>query len=137
MANPNNNVTEIDKNLRIYEIYPDGHTTFTEYDDDGTTELYRQGKGVTTLIESDLDAKNRATVTIHPAKGNFNGFVKEKATEFKINVTEKPKKSRLKSGKAKSNSPKLPALTNTAKTKHILLRRCAQPQPIRHQRKRI
>ncbi len=101
MANPNNNVTEIDKNLRIYEIYPDGHTTFTEYDDDGTTELYRQGKGVTTLIESDLDSKNRATVTIHPAKGNFNGFVKEKATEFKINVTEKPKKIAAKIGKSK------------------------------------
>ena len=101
MTNPNNNVTEIDKNLRIYEIYPDGHTAFTEYDDDGTTEQYRQGKGVTTLIESDLDAKNNATVTIHPAKGDFDGFVKEKATEFKINVTEKPKSIAAKIGKGK------------------------------------
>lgn len=101
MANPNNNVTEIDKNLRIYEIYPDGHTAFTEYDDDGLTEQYRHGEGVTTLIESDLDAKNKVTVTVHPTKGDFNGFVKEKATEFKINVTEKPGKIAAKIGKSK------------------------------------
>lgn len=101
MANPNNNVTEIDKNLRIYEIYPDGHTAFTEYDDDGLTEQYRHGKGTTTLIESDLDAKNKVTVTVHPAKGDFDGFVKEKATEFKINVTEKPGKIAAKIGKSK------------------------------------
>lgn len=31
MTNPNNNVTEINKNLRIYEIYPAGYSSFTEY----------------------------------------------------------------------------------------------------------
>lgn len=101
MTNPNNNVMEINKALRIYELYPAGKTSFTEYDDDGFTEQYRMGKGVTTLIESAVDAKNNATVTIHPAKGDFDGFVKEKATEFRINVTEKPKKIEAKIGKAK------------------------------------
>ena len=99
MANPNNNVGEINKNLRIYEIYPKGYSLFTEYDDDGTTEEYRAGKSVTTLIESNVDAKNNATITIYPAKGDFNGFVKQKATEFRINVTEKPKKISAKFGK--------------------------------------
>lgn len=98
MTNPNNNVNEINKNLRIYELYPHGSSSFTEYDDDGITEEYRQGKGVTTLIESNVDTKNNATVTIHPAQGGFTGFVKDKATEFRINVTEKPKKVTARMG---------------------------------------
>ena len=92
MTNPNNNVSEIDKSLRIYELYPYKHTATLDYDDDGVTEAYRKGESVTTLIESEADAKNRVTITIHPAKGSFDGFVKEKATELRINVTEKPKK---------------------------------------------
>ncbi|WP_293304443.1 TIM-barrel domain-containing protein [Pedobacter sp. UBA5917] len=101
MANPNNNISEINKTNRIYEFYPFGKTTFTEYDDDGTTEAYRLGKGASTLIESELDQKNNATVTINTTKGDFEGFIKEKTTEFVINVTEKPKKLIAKVGKDK------------------------------------
>ncbi|MDR2915456.1 MAG: DUF5110 domain-containing protein, partial [Tannerella sp.] len=101
MTNPNNNVSEIDKNFRIYEIYPYGYSAFTEYDDDGISEEYRQGKGVTTFIESNVDGKNKATVTIHPSKGDFNGFTKDKRTEFRINVTEKPKKISAETGRNK------------------------------------
>jgi alpha-glucosidase (family GH31 glycosyl hydrolase) len=91
LANPNNNVGEINKTLRIYELYPSGKTSFTEYDDDGLTEAYKLGKGVTTLIESEVKA-NVAVITVHPSKGNFDGFEKNKATEFRINVSSKPKK---------------------------------------------
>lgn len=98
MTAPNNNVTEIDKNIRIYEIYPYRHSSFTEYDDDGISEAYRTGKGVTTRIESEVDAKNNLNVTVFPAQGDFEGFVKEKTTEFRINVTERPKKITAKTG---------------------------------------
>ena len=101
MTSPNNNVNETAKNLRIYELYPYGQSTFTEYDDDGITEEYRAGKGVSTLIESVVGSKGDVTVTIQPAQGDFNGFVKEKATEFKVNVTEKPKKVSATIGKSK------------------------------------
>ncbi|MDQ2863447.1 MAG: DUF5110 domain-containing protein, partial [Bacteroidota bacterium] len=90
MNNPNNHVNEIDKSLRIYEIYPSGKTSFTQYDDDGSTEAYKFGAGATTLIQSNLSG-DVATVTVHPAKGDFNGFVKQKTTIFKINVSAKPK----------------------------------------------
>lgn len=101
MTNPNNNVSEINNGVRIYEFYPYGNSSFTEYDDDGVSEEYRMGRGVTTLIESQVDPKNNVTITIQPAKGDFNGFVKEKATEFRINVTEKPKKVSARIGKDK------------------------------------
>lgn len=101
MTNPNNNVSEINANHRIYELYPNGHNTFTEYDDDGTTEAYRGGKSVMTRIETSVDNKNKVTATIHPAEGGFDGFVKEKSTEFRINVTEKPKKITAENGRNK------------------------------------
>ncbi len=91
LNNPNNNVGEINKGLRIYELYPSGKTCFTEYDDDGLTEAYKLGKAVTTLIESEVKG-TVAVITVHPSKGNFDGFEKKKATEFRINVTSKPKK---------------------------------------------
>ena len=77
MANPSNNVSEINPNLRIYELYPHGSTSFATYDDDGVTEEYRTGRGVRTLVESRVDGKNNVTVTIHPAVGDFDGFQKK------------------------------------------------------------
>ena len=101
MTNPNNNVAEINKNLRIYEIYPDGYSSFTEYDDDGITQAYLNGEGVTTQIEAEVGNKNNVTVTIQPSTGDFKGFVKEKATELHFNVSEMPKKIAAKIGKDK------------------------------------
>lgn len=98
MANPNNNVNEINPELRIYEVYPYGQSSFTEYDDDGLTEAYRLGQGVKTLIESNVDKKNNAVITVHPTTGSFKGFVKEKATEFRVNTTAKPKAVTAKVG---------------------------------------
>lgn len=96
MTNPNNNVHEIDRSVRIYELYPYRYSEMTEYDDDGTTEAYRYGKHATTRLQSDVDARGRVHITIHPAQGDFEGFVKEKTTELRINVTEKPKTLRAK-----------------------------------------
>lgn len=101
MTNPNNNVSEINKALRIYEMYPYQHTMTVEYDDDGVTEAYKEGKATTTFIESNVSPKNDVFITVHRTQGNFDGFVKEKATEFRINVTEKPKAISAKIGKNK------------------------------------
>jgi len=97
---PNNHVKQISNAVRIYEIYPYEKSSFTEYDDDGSTEAYKLEQGVTTLIESEL-LKDKATITIQPTKGDFNGFLKEKTTELRINVTTKPKRLSAKVGKDK------------------------------------
>ena len=101
LVNPNNNVSEINKNLRIYEVYPLGKTSFTEYDDDGISEQYKAGKGAATIIESNL-IKDKAVVTVFPAQGNFEGQIKEKATEFRISVTAKPRNIIAKVGNKKA-----------------------------------
>ncbi|TAJ12124.1 DUF5110 domain-containing protein [Marinilabiliaceae bacterium JC017] len=91
MVNANNNVSEINRQRRIYEIYPYGNSSFEEYDDDGLTTDYTRDQFVKTHIESVVDG-DKVDVVIEPAKGDFNGFVKEKETEFRINVTSQPKK---------------------------------------------
>ncbi|WP_410219716.1 TIM-barrel domain-containing protein [Pedobacter sp.] len=97
MVNPNNHVKDIDEHTRIYELYPYGKSSFMAYDDDGKTENYKRGQGTTTLIESNLNQQT-AVITIHVTKGNFDGFVKNKSTWFKVNVTDKPKQIAVKAG---------------------------------------
>ncbi|MDR0938812.1 MAG: DUF5110 domain-containing protein [Mediterranea sp.] len=92
LANPSNHVGEIDKGLRIYAIYPNGKNAFREYDDDGLTEAYRRGRSVSTLIEAEADDKANVTVTIHPTEGDFDGFVRMKRTEFRMNASKAPRK---------------------------------------------
>lgn len=98
MVNPNNNVSGIRKDLRIYELYPYGNTSMTEYDDDGTTEAYRRGEAVETRIDSRLSAGGDAMVTVSPSTGSFAGYQPVKATEFIFNVTQPPKAVEAKVG---------------------------------------
>lgn len=99
MTKPNNNVSEIDKGYRAYELYPGTtNTTFTEYDDDGTTVDYLNGEVAKTVITMIPNPKGKAKesghilVTIDPTTGSFDGMVKEKVTEFRLNTTAEPKK---------------------------------------------
>ncbi len=98
MTHPNNNPSQINKKLRIYDLYPAGTTTFTEYDDDGTTELYRCGQGATTRITSVVE-KDKAIITVEPTSGSFEGMEKEKISYFRVNVTAQPQKVSAKIGK--------------------------------------
>ena len=84
-----NHPGEIAKDSRIYAFYPSGVSSFTEVDDDGVSEAYRRGGFVTTRIGSKLDG-DVATVTIDPSVGSFDGFVKKKTTELRVNLTAKP-----------------------------------------------
>ncbi len=91
MTVPHNNVTEIPADLRIYDLYPDGKSHFTEYDDDGRTEAWRRNACATTRIETSLDEQNTLTVTIHPTEGGFEGFQPRKRTELWINTITAPR----------------------------------------------
>ncbi|TCD04614.1 DUF5110 domain-containing protein [Pedobacter frigidisoli] len=118
MANPNNNVAEINKKLRVFEIYPAGKSSFTAYDDDGITEAYKLGKGTSTLIESDEENK-KVKINISTTQGDFDGFIKEKATEIRINVTEKPKSLSAKIGKEKIKLKEVNSLVDFSKSENV------------------
>lgn len=91
LVNPNNNVHEIDHSRRIFEFYPSGRSEMEVYDDDGTTEAYKAGAYATTKVVSDLDKKGGLTITVHAAKGSFEGMHREQTTLLKINATQRPK----------------------------------------------
>ncbi len=97
MTNPNNNPSQIRKDYRAYEIYADRAAEFTEYDDDGATQDYLTGRSTRTLIATNVD-DDKLTVNIEPTMGNFDGFVKNKETELRINVSAQPKKVTAKVG---------------------------------------
>lgn len=90
ITDPHNQVSDISPDKRSYEFYPRGKSSFTEYDDDGVSEAYKAGAGTFTKIESEVSDAGKVTITIHPTTGDFEGFVKEKATELRINATAKP-----------------------------------------------
>ena len=92
MNNPNNNPSQIDKSTRVFEIYPDGQSAFTLYDDDGVTENYLKGDSATTLITSDLKAKGELTIHIDKTQGKFEGQVTQQATTLIIDCSAKPSK---------------------------------------------
>ena len=91
MSYAHNNVSKQQKDIRIFEIYPFGSSTFIAYDDDGYTELYRKGQGASTKIQQVL-VDGVARIRVLPTEGTFQGMVKEQTTEFRINLTQQPQK---------------------------------------------
>ncbi|MDR1415611.1 MAG: discoidin domain-containing protein [Odoribacteraceae bacterium] len=98
ITRPHNNARERDYAFRTYELYPLGRNAIEERDDDGASTAYLSGQGVSTRVEYAEDGKGRLVVTAHPTVGEYAGFVKEKVTEFRINVTAKPRKVALRAG---------------------------------------
>ena len=97
MTNPNNNPVGIRKDYRAYEIYAENGATYNEYDDDGMTQAYLDGRSTRTLVTTAV-SKGRLSLTIDPTIGAFDGFVKDKVTELRINVSRQPKKVVAKVG---------------------------------------
>ena len=118
MANPNNNPTQIRKDYRIYEIYPDGYSSFTEYDDDGYTQAYLTGECTRTVIGSHCK-KEVLTVSIQPTTGGFKGFEPQKQTEVRINISEKPKKVTAKIGNRKVKLTAVSSAEEFAKSENV------------------
>ena len=105
MTNPNNNPSQIRRDFRAYEIYAaPGKTSFEEYDDDGTTQEYLVGRCTKTPIDVEQNGQ-RLTVNIGATTGGFEGFVPEKSTELRVNISAKPKKVVLRQGKKKRTLP--------------------------------
>lgn len=91
-----NNPSQVDPHTRAFLFYPYGHSEFTAYDDDGRTQGYLRGESTLTHVTSDLNKKERLTLTIEPTQGSFKGFEPMKSTEFIINMNARPKKVVLK-----------------------------------------
>ena len=97
MTLPNNNPSEMDSRVRIYELYPEGNSEFTEYDDDGRTQAFLAGESARTRLQSSV--KNGVvTFRIAATEGSFKGMEKERWTLLRVNVTSPLKNVKVKVG---------------------------------------
>ncbi|WP_242258890.1 discoidin domain-containing protein [Streptococcus thoraltensis] len=94
MTKAHNQYTEIDQTLRQVDFYPHGNTEFTLVEDDGLTQDYLDQKVAKTRITSSLSGTT-ATLTMEATNNNYDGFVKEKASQFNVNVSSKPTNVKL------------------------------------------
>lgn len=77
----------LDRSQRIVEFYPQGESTFDLYEDDGKT---LGGASTSTTITSKVDNET-LTLTSDKAVGTYTGMVKERSTEYIVNVSKAPK----------------------------------------------
>lgn len=93
MANPNNNPSQIDKHLRIYQIWPDGESSFNEYDDDGTTQKYlTAGEFKCTPCIKSQQIGDKVIVKISNSFAGYSGIEPNKKTQLLVVATKAPKK---------------------------------------------
>lgn len=87
---PHNQPRDVDASQRAYEIVP-GACQFVQYDDDGTTDAYLRGKGVKTVIESDMPSPHVFVVWIAKSTGMYDGFETFKQTTLRIHCDGNPR----------------------------------------------
>ena len=88
----NNNIHEVDSTTRSVMFWPEGHSSFTLYDDDGVSEAYTKGAYALTQITSDLDKSGKLTLTLQPQRHcTFEGMTKKQKTLLVVNTTAEPK----------------------------------------------
>lgn len=76
----------LDRSQRIVEFFPSGESSFTAYEDDGKT---LGGSGVYTELKSKVDG-DTVTLTAEKTNGSYTGMIRERSTEFVVNVSKEP-----------------------------------------------
>lgn len=85
-AKTTTNSDGLDRSQRIVEFYPSGESSFTAYEDDGKT---LGGSGVYTELKSKVDG-DTVTLTAGKTNGSYTGMIRERSTEFIVNVSKAP-----------------------------------------------
>ena len=89
MTVENNSVQELTgEEPRIFDVYPDGDSSFTLYDD-GYSQAYQNGEGSFTEITSH-EQDGTADITVGKMSGSFEGMKSERETQFIVHTYAKP-----------------------------------------------
>ena len=103
MYTPNNSPALVDRTKRVVEFWPEGDSSYTLYEDNGTfvknDAVEEEGYGLVDHITYGDHASITFTSSVHDgtavlkaeaAKGGFEGFVSNRQTDLLIHLTEKP-----------------------------------------------
>jgi len=87
-------------------IYPFGRSDYTLYEDDGLTRDHRKGIFATTKFEVSAPEIGPITITLHAAKGDFNGRQKKRTYLLEIHTAKMPNSVMLNGTKLKKAKDK-------------------------------
>ncbi len=91
-----------------WDVYPQGRSSFTLYEDDGVTRQHRDGKYATQTAEVDAPVRGTGDVTVRigASRGEFAGKQRSRPYEFTVHTGSEPR--------AVEAGGKLPRLTSAA-----------------------
>ncbi len=80
-----------------WDIYPQGNTSFTLYEDDGVTRQHRDGKYSTQRadVRAPVRGAGDVKVTINESRGSFTGKQSKRPYEFTVHTGSEPRSVRL------------------------------------------
>ena len=84
-------IGEFPKDTLFLKIYPEGHSSYTLWEDDGKTFEYEKGNIAKTLFECN-NAERETDFTIFPSQGSYSGIDNNKTYHLELNIPEKPSK---------------------------------------------
>ena len=87
--------------MRVYPAAGDAANTFTLYEDDGISLDYQKGIYATTDLTYE-QAGNKATVTVHPAKGSYPGQITKRAYRLELPALTADTKVKVNGKRAKT-----------------------------------
>lgn len=80
-----------------WDIYPQGNTSFTLYEDDGVTRQHRDGKYATQRadVRAPVRGAGDVKVTVNESRGSFTGKQSKRPYEFTVHTGSEPRSVRL------------------------------------------
>ncbi|MFJ7058444.1 NPCBM/NEW2 domain-containing protein [Streptomyces microflavus] len=80
-----------------WDIYPQGNTSFTLYEDDGVTRQHRDGKYATQRadVRAPVRGAGDVKVTINESRGSFTGKQSKRPYEFTVHTGSEPRAVQL------------------------------------------
>ncbi|MCP2338463.1 hypothetical protein FHU30_003818 [Actinomadura rupiterrae] len=90
-----------DKSRLSLDVYPQGHSSFTAYEDDGATRQFEKGSYATQTYTVDAPKAGRGDVRVRidAPKGSYSGMPNARAYELTVHTGSRPK-AVLVNGKA-------------------------------------
>ena len=86
--------------MRVYPAEGDCDNTYTLYEDDGVTLDYQKGACATTALNY-KQVGGKATVTVNPAEGSYEGQVQKRAYTLQLPAANADTKVKVNGKKAK------------------------------------
>ena len=86
-----NYIGEFPQDTLLLKVYPEGHSSYTLWEDGGKTFDYEKGDIAKTLFECDNNDRETDFI-ISPCMGSYSGIIKNKTYHLELNVPGKPSK---------------------------------------------